>query len=357
MAISLKRNAAGYLAFILLSVAAHAQWTLPNPVLDSHKSQHGVLLNMKSGTLRLEVCSAAIFHLAYSPTASFPDKPNPVIIKTAWPETKWTLQETADAILLATQELRASVDRKTGSITYSDAAAHVLLHDDSKTMDPVTVNGEQTYRAEDYMTLGGYGSSEALYGLGQHQAGVWNYRGESVDLSQDNTSIAVPLMVSSNGLRALLEQLRRAAASTIASSMHCTSAQRSPTPSTITSLYGPELDKVIAGYRELTGSAPMFGKWAYGFWQCKNRYKSQAELLGVAHKYRKLKIPIDNIVQDWFWWNRKGEHVFNQNYPDPNGHDRGAAPGELSPDDLGVAILRAGINRLRHHGQEWLVHR
>ncbi len=63
----------------------------------------------------------------------------------------------------------------------------------------------------------------------------------------------------------------------------------------------------------------MFGKWAYGFWQCKNRYQSQAELLGVAQKYRDLKIPIDNIVQDWFWWNRKGEHVFNQNYPDPKG--------------------------------------
>jgi alpha-D-xyloside xylohydrolase len=84
-------------------------------------------------------------------------------------------------------------------------------------------------------------------------------------------------------------------------------------------LYGPELDKVVAGYRELTGAAPMFGKWAYGFWQCKNRYKTQTELLGVAQKYRELKIPIDNIVQDWFWWNRKGEHVFNQNYPDPKG--------------------------------------
>ena len=42
-------------------------------------------------------------------------------------------------------------------------------------------------------------------------------------------------------------------------------------------------------------------------------------MLGVAQKYRELKIPVDNIVQDWFWWNRKGEHVFNQNYPDPKG--------------------------------------
>ena len=63
----------------------------------------------------------------------------------------------------------------------------------------------------------------------------------------------------------------------------------------------------------------MFGKWAYGFWQCKNKYQSQAELLGVAKKYRDLHIPVDNIVQDWFWWTRKGEHVFNNNYPDPKG--------------------------------------
>ena len=44
-----------------------------------------------------------------------------------------------------------------------------------------------------------YGSHEGLYGLGQHQAGVWNYRGETIDLSQENTEIAIPLLVSTNG--------------------------------------------------------------------------------------------------------------------------------------------------------------
>jgi alpha-D-xyloside xylohydrolase len=84
-------------------------------------------------------------------------------------------------------------------------------------------------------------------------------------------------------------------------------------------LYGPQADDIIGHYRDLTGTAPMFGKWAYGFWQCKNRYKSQEEILSIARKYRELHIPLDNIVQDWFWWNRKGEHVFNSNYPDPQG--------------------------------------
>jgi len=57
----------------------------------------------------------------------------------------------------------------------------------------------------------------------------------------------------------------------------------------------------------------------YGYWQCKNRYDSRQELISIAQKYRDLHIPIDNIVQDWFWWNTMGEPVFNKNYPDPKG--------------------------------------
>jgi len=63
----------------------------------------------------------------------------------------------------------------------------------------------------------------------------------------------------------------------------------------------------------------MFGKWAYGFWQCKNKYKTQEELLAVAHKYRDLHIPVDNIVQDWFWWTTMGEFKWSDKYPDPKG--------------------------------------
>ncbi len=116
-------------------------------------------------------------------------------------------------------------------------------------------------------------------------------------------------------------------------------------------LYGPELDKIVAGYRELTGQAPMFGKWAYGFWQCKNRYKSQDEILGVAKKYRDLHIPVDNIVQDWFWWNRKGEYVFNKNYPDPKG-----MIDQLHSENFHLMIsiwpfFEPGSTELRLHGQ------
>jgi len=311
-------SAALLLAISLLPAHSAAQWTAPNPLVDFQKQTDGILIHLKTGALRLQVCSPSIIHLIYSPTTGFPEHPNPVIVKTSWPQTGFQLDETPDLVNLSTSQLKVAIDRKTGAITYSDAAGHVLLHDESKTMTPVTVNGEQSYRAEDYMTLGGYGSTEALYGLGQHQAGVWNYRGESIDLSQDNTSIAVPLMISSLGYGLYWNNASRSRFNNRFVHALYVSSEVADTIDYYF-IYGPELDSVIAGYRELTGAAPMFGKWAYGFWQCKNRYKSQAELLAVAQKYRDLKMPIDNVVQDWFWWNRKGDHVFNQNYPDPTG--------------------------------------
>jgi alpha-D-xyloside xylohydrolase len=85
--------------------------------------------------------------------------------------------------------------------------------------------------------------------------------------------------------------------------------------------YGPTIDQEIAGYRELTGEAPMYGKWAYGYWQSKEHYATRDELLGVAQEYRKRRIPIDNIVQDWNYWGNNdnwGGMIFDETkYPRP----------------------------------------
>ena len=60
--------------------------------------------------------------------------------------------------------------------------------------------------------------------------------------------------------------------------------------------------KVIANVRKLTGQAPLYPLWALGFWQCRERYKSPDELCEVVDKYRKLKVPLDGIIQDWQYW-------------------------------------------------------
>jgi alpha-D-xyloside xylohydrolase len=85
---------------------------------------------------------------------------------------------------------------------------------------------------------------------------------------------------------------------------------------------GSSQDDVIAGYRQLTGKAVLLPKWAYGFWQSRQRYTTQAELLGVVDEYRRRRIPLDNIVLDWFYWpeNAWGSHDFDKaRFPDPKG--------------------------------------
>ena len=67
-------------------------------------------------------------------------------------------------------------------------------------------------------------------------------------------------------------------------------------------MYGKNADGVIAQVRNLTGQAPMFPLWTYGYWQSKERYKSQEEVVDVVRKYRELGIPLDGIIQDWQYW-------------------------------------------------------
>ena len=71
-------------------------------------------------------------------------------------------------------------------------------------------------------------------------------------------------------------------------------------------LYGPSADDVIATYRNLSGAVPMLPRWAYGFWQCRERYTSGADLVNAVKEFRARNIPMDVIVQDWQYWGNKG---------------------------------------------------
>jgi len=301
---------------LLPAKTARAQWAPMNPVTTFLQQPDGVLFTMTTGTLKLQVCTDSIVRVRYSATTSFSNLLDYVVTKSTWPETKWTMQSTREGVTLATSRLMVTVTRKDGAITYRDHDGKQLVQEASRKLTPAKVNGEDTFRAESFINI--YGSREGLYGLGQHQAGVWNYRGESVDISQDNSNISVPLLVSSNGYGIFWNNDSRSRFNNrFANYMYISSEVADNLDYYF--FYGPDFDTIIKAYRDLTGQAPLFGKWAYGFWQCKNRYRSQAEILGIARKYRELHIPVDNIVQDWFWWNRKGEHVFNQKYPDPKG--------------------------------------
>jgi alpha-D-xyloside xylohydrolase len=83
---------------------------------------------------------------------------------------------------------------------------------------------------------------------------------------------------------------------------------------------GPELDDVVAAYRNATGAAPLWPKWAYGFWQCRERYSSSKMIVDTLAEYRNRKIPVDLMVQDWKYWGDHGWGAYEWDtaaYPDP----------------------------------------
>ena len=305
------------LATLLASLApvALAQWNPPNPVTGFRPIEDGLEVRQANGVLRIHVTASAILHVTYGPGAPLPDRaPDGVVVKRDWPPAQFSIESDEKSLTLATSKLRAVIGRETGEINYLDSNGNHLTTDSYRQLHPVEVNGEKTSSAE--VSFGIYGSKEGFYGLGQHQAGVWNYRGEEVDLSQENTNIAIPLLVSTNGYGIFWNNASASKANNrFVHVLYLTASVADQIDYYF--LGGPEPDQIIAHFRELTGDAPMFGRWAYGFWQCKNKYESQAELEAVAAKYRALHIPVDNIVQDWFWWVTMGEMKWNPHYPNP----------------------------------------
>ncbi len=85
-------------------------------------------------------------------------------------------------------------------------------------------------------------------------------------------------------------------------------------------VYGKNIDEVISGYRSITGKADIMPEWAMGFWQSRERYKTQAEILNTVKEFRDRKIPLDNIVEDWFYWKEDqwGSQEFDETrFPSP----------------------------------------
>ena len=88
--------------------------------------------------------------------------------------------------------------------------------------------------------------------------------------------------------------------------------------------YGPTLDHVISGFRNITGKSTMLPNWALGYWQSRDHYSTQQMSIDAVKKFRDMQIPLDNIVQDWQYWPGQsletiGSWAFNNNYPDPVG--------------------------------------
>jgi alpha-D-xyloside xylohydrolase len=291
---------------------------LPIPVLSWQTNADGLTLQMNPGTLRLQVFSPRVVRVAYSQTNLIPTNSFAVVAAPA--DSGWSAAQDANGIGLNTPQLQVRVNPATGAVAFYDTHGAVILSESpagGKSLTPTTDGGFSTLQSRQQFLIS---PTEAIYGLGEHAAGLMNYRGSSVHLQNQNPSQgSVPVLVSSRGYGIFWDNPAISDVSV---------AQSNPTNLTWTSeaagavdyyfMYGPALDDVIAGYRNLTGNPPLFGRWAWGLWQCRNHYTNQTEVLNVAATYRSLGFPLDGVIQDWQYWtpNPWGSHLFDTNrYP------------------------------------------
>jgi len=339
------------------------------------------------------------------------------------------VRESAQSITLELSRLHVAVDRATGAITFSDATGRILLRElpGTRRVEAATVQGEPTWAVAQRFDSP---PEERLFGLGQFQDGFLNVRDLPRRLTQVNTQIAIPFVVSSRGFgllwhnygltefdpadeRIVLAAGDAAGASTAVDVTTTEGTRREvrhesafagrftvdragqhaffldvgqkmarrwhveidghivvdfenlwlpPTTSWFTDLSAGEHtvrvtgvkedrpllsfraareatefrspvadavdyvfiagegDQITAAYRQLTGPVPMMPRWALGYIHCRERYKTQAELLENAAEFRARSLPMDVIVQDWQYWGRHGWNAMRfdeADYPDP----------------------------------------
>ncbi len=172
---------------------------------------------------------------------------------------------------------------------------------------------------------------ERFYGLGQHQHGRLNQKGAVIELVQRNTEVSIPFLVSSLGYGLLWNHPGIGRVELGTTVTRWVSEATRQWDYWITAADEPA--DLLRAYAGAVGHAPMLPEWASGFWQCKLRYKTQDELLGIAREYKRRGLPLSVIVIDYFHWTRQGEWRFDpEEWPDP-----AAMVAEL--DQLGVKLM------------------
>jgi alpha-D-xyloside xylohydrolase len=294
------------LAFVMAAALAAA--AIASPVTSVRELPTGLELQTDTGDLTVEPWSESIVHVRFGP-AGYRGNYNPSVIA-APGKVHFDIRQTADAYILATSKLTARISKATAAVSFTDARGKVLLQEAERSIGSGTVQA--------------FATRTPIFGLGQHVDGLLDYSGSTVHLQQKNGDVAIPMMLSPNGFGVLWNN---------ASVMDVDVAKPDEKRALVVRneagagidyhfILGPAPDQVIAGYRWLTGDAPLMPKWSWGFWQSREHYETQDQVLGVARTYRAMGVPIDAVVIDWQHWRPGdwGAHKFDPaRFPDPAG--------------------------------------
>ncbi len=281
------------------------------------KTDLGIKAQINSTDVEIQFYGPSTVRILKSPVGKAFTKESLVVIKK--PQTiKFTTNQQGDVVSLKSNKLRIDVDVKSGKISYYTIAGVELLSEKESgaTFTDFDDAGSKTYTVNQLFTLD---KEESIYGLGQQQRGKLSLRNARINMVQGNTDDYVPFLVSTKGYGLFWDNY----SPTVFEDKPESASFKSDVGDCIDYYFmlGGNIDGSIASMRELTGQAPMFPLWTFGYWQSKERYKSQNELVGVVNKYRELGVPLDGIIQDWQYWGNNylwnAMDFLNPEFPNP----------------------------------------
>lgn len=281
------------------------------------KDEFGVLIKRSNGSVRLDVCNSDIIRIRIADGDLIPER-NSLVVNKKWEKVPFLISEKSKNIELSTSDLIVRISKTGDEISFYNKNKRLILKQMTRDIHDHQVSGNET---KSLAVTFGFSVNEAVYGLGQHQAGIMNYRGKTQWLDQANMEVALPFLLSNNGYGVLWDNYSRTLFDgTLADANQYKLESESGKCIDYYFMFGNNTDEVIAAYREATGVAPMFPKWSFGLFQSMDKYENSDDLLRVSRTYREKQIPFDCIVQDWRYWDPYpwGSHMMNENnYSDP----------------------------------------
>jgi alpha-D-xyloside xylohydrolase len=262
------------------------------------KTSHGIKTVANGNNVEIQFYSPSIVRVIKFPVGkSFSKESLSVVLSPS--QTTFSAKEDNKFILLKSNKLSITINASSGDITFGSASGKQLLKEKPDGTKFIHFNdaGVNTYNVYQSFSLD---KEEPIYGLGQHPRAYLNQRNQKYHLEQGNTDDAVTFFQSVKGYGLYWDNYSPTEFTDDANETSFKSEVGDAVDYYF--MYGDNADGVIANMRELTGNAPMFPLWTYGFWQSKERYKSQNEIVNVVKKYRELSVPLDGIIQDWQYW-------------------------------------------------------
>lgn len=279
--------------FLFINYVASAQ------VTSYKKTGYGISCNLKTGAMNIYLLKDDIIEVKYTSLENIVPKQSLVVEPVKSYLKDFSVLEKDNDIVITTAKLKIIINRNSQAITYTDIKNNIILAEadvNNKVMRDTAVAGIKTYScATSFQSPAG----EGLYGLGCHPEDSLsiNYKGRNQDMAIKYLTGAIPVMLSTKGYGLLWDNYAES---------KFYGAENNNTQFTYVSesgrmvdyyfFYGPSFDHIISSYRNITGKAPMYPKWAFGLFQSQDRYKTQEEVLAPAAAYRAAHIPVDAIA-------------------------------------------------------------